>query len=188
MNKSETAAMLILLKQAYPAFYSKMSKADFDSTICLWQEMFADEDISLVKPALKALIATHSGYPPDIATVKNKISEIYSEASGEPTDEKLWQLLRKAIGNGLYGAKEEFDALPDILQSYLGDPSALTELAMIDVQTLNTVKHGQFLKQIKIMRERTRFRGTLPDDVRQMISGAANQMSESRGLIGKSKL
>ncbi len=187
MNKSETASMLILLKQAYPAFYSKMTKSDFEGTVNLWCEMFANEDIAFVKLALKSLIATHSGYPPDIAAIKGKICEIAAETSGEPSDEKLWQLLRKAIGNGLYGSKEEFDALPEILQMYLGHPSALTELAMIDSKTLNTVNHGQFLKQIKSIRERKNFCDTLSDDVRQLISEASNQMNKKQELIGGSE-
>ena len=169
MTRGETLQILSLLRASYPAFYSKFGKQELENIVSLWTEMFEDDDFRIVKYALKDLIATHTGYPPDIAALKNKIKEICSASLNEPTDEELWIRLKKAIGNGLYGAKQEFDKLPPVLQRYCGSPATLRELAVVSEDVLNTVNHGQFLKQIKIIKDREEYAAKLPDEVKMLV-------------------
>lgn len=170
MTREETTSVLKILKVSYPAFYSKFSKDDMVAVLDLWAEMFADDDVRVVKVALFKLIETHQGYPPDIAALKAKIRELVVASTGEPSDEELWRMLRNAVCNGYYGAKEEFDKLPRVVQRYLGSPSALRDLAQIDVRTLDTVTHGQFLKQIVSLRERQEFADSLPEPVKEAVA------------------
>ena len=170
MTRAETLQMLSLLRASYPAFYSKFQKAELENIANLWAEMFEEEDFSVTKYALKELIATHSGYPPDIASVKNKIKEICAIATNEETDEELWQRLKRAIANGIYGSREEFGKLPPVLQRYCGSPATLREMAMIDSDTVNTVNKGQFLRQIKIIREREEYAMRMPENVKLLVS------------------
>lgn len=170
MTREDTASVLKILKVSYPAFYSKFSKDDMVAVLDLWAEMFADDDVRVVKVALFKLIETHKGYPPDIAALKEKIRELVVASTGEPSDEELWRMLRNAVCNGYYGAKEEFDKLPRVVQRYLGSPSALRDLAQIDVRTLDTVTHGQFLKQIVSLRERQEFADSLPEPVKEAVT------------------
>lgn len=179
MTREEVTQMLSLLKVTYPAFYSKMKRDDLILIVDLWSDMFRDDDVNIVKYALKELIATHSGYPPDIAAVKNKMKELCSSATGEATDEDLWLLLKRAVSNGLYGAEQEFEKLPAVLKRYVGTPSTLTEMALIDTDTFNTVTHGQFLKQIKVIKEREEYSQNIPDDVKQLISSAYKPLVET---------
>ena len=64
MTREETSQMLTILKAAYPNFYSRMSAKDGLATLNLWAEMFAEEDVNVVRYSLKRLIETHSGFPP----------------------------------------------------------------------------------------------------------------------------
>lgn len=169
MSRDETIQVLALLRASYPAFYSKFGKAELEGIVNLWSEMFAHDDINIVKYALKELIATHSGYPPDIAALKTKMREVCSAATDEPTDEELWFILKKAVSNGNYGSQREFDKLPPVLQRYCGSPATLREFALIDSDTFNTVNHGQFLKQIKIIKEREEHSAKMPQEVRMLI-------------------
>lgn len=169
MTRAETLQILTLLRASYPAFYSKFGKSELESIVALWTEMFEGDDFNIVKYALKELIATHSGYPPDIAALKTKIREICSSATNEPTDEELWQMLKKATSNSTYNAAKEFERLPAVLQRYCGSPSTLREFALIDSDTFNTVNHGQFLKQIKIIKEREEYSAKIPDGVKMLI-------------------
>ena len=171
--------MLGLLKSAYQTFYRAMSPEDAKNTLDLWAEMFADDDVRVVKLALKKLIETHQGYPPDIAALKAKIREVVVAATGEPSDEELWRMLRKAAGNGYYGAREEFDKLPRVVQRYLGSPSALRDLSQIDERTLDTVTHGQFLKQIVSLRERQEFADSLPEPVKAAVGKLYGKMDDA---------
>ena len=179
MTREEVTQMLSLLKVTYPAFYSKMKRDDLILIVDLWSDMFRDDDVNIVKYALKELIATHSGYPPDIAAVKNKMKELCSSATGEATDEDLWLVLKKSVSNGLYGAEQEFEKLPAVLKRYVGTPSTLTEMALIDTDTFNTVTHGQFLKQIKVIKEREEYSQNMPDDVKRLISSVYKPLVET---------
>ena len=179
MTREEVTQMLSLLKVTYPAFYSKMKRDDLILIVDLWSDMFRDDDVNIVIYALKELIATHSGFPPDIAAVKNKMKELCSSATGEATDEELWLLLKRAVSNGIYGAQQEFEKLPRVLQRYLGSPRTLTEFAYIDSDTFNTVNHGQFLKQIKIIKEREEYSLRMPDEVKMLISSTYKPLVET---------
>ena len=173
MTRDETLTVLAVIRAAYPAFYNKANKQDIDISVNLWSEMFADDDYNIVQYALKQLIADHSGYPPDIAALKTKIKEVIQAATGAPTHEDLWQMLKSAAQNSGYCYEEEFAKLPPVLQRFLGSPHALHDLAVIDVQTFNTVYHGQFLKQIPTIEARMDYEASLPAPVKAAISAAA---------------
>lgn len=175
MTQQETAQVLTLLRAAYPAFYRKTTAQEAEIAVRLWAEMFAEDDYGIVQYALKQLIAEHSGYPPDIAALKTKIKEVIQAATGAPTHEDLWQMLKSAAQNSGYCYEEEFAKLPPVLQRFLGSPHALHDLAVIDVQTFNTVYHGQFLKQIPTIEARMDYEASLPAPVKAAISAAASQ-------------
>lgn len=168
MTRDETASMLTILKIAYPSFYAKMKPKDGLLTLELWSSLFRDDSVEIVKYALHNLIEIHNGFPPDIADVKAKVNEIVTVANKEPTDEELWQILKTAIEHGLYNAKEEFDSLPPVLKKYCGSPSTIRDLAAGNADTLNTVTHGQFMKQIGILKNRQKFEDELPESIREI--------------------
>lgn len=176
MTRTETLQILAVLQASYPAFYSRLSKPDLERVVALWTEMFSAEDYNLTKYAVKELIATHTGYPPDIAALKNKIDEIKSAALDKPTHEELWIILKAAVSNGYYGSSEEFEKLPPVLKRYCGSPATLREYALIDSDTFNTVVHGQFLKQIKIIENREEYAQRLPAEVRELIGSLAKPL------------
>lgn len=184
MTKDETAKILHILKVAYPAFYSKMRPADMVDTVSLWSTMFSEERFGVVQAAVYDLIQTHTGYPPEIADVKAKIREMISAATNEPTDEVLWQMLKRAVGNGYYGAKEEFEKLPPILKKFCGSPSWIREHAQVDISTLDTVTHGQFLRTIGNIRERESFNERMPEPIKQMIRASVHRLDEISSETG----
>ena len=171
MTREECSQMLTLLRTAYPGFYRNMKAEEGVRTLDLWTEMFSEEDCALTRLALRELISTHSGFPPDIAAVKEKLRAMKAAVLGEMSDEELWRILVKAASNGTYGAEEEFGQLPAVLQRYCGSPAALRDMARIDTETLNTVTHGQFLRQIRVAREREEFRERIPERLREALAG-----------------
>jgi len=183
LTQNETAQILALLNAAYPAFYSKYSEYEISGIVNLWTEMFADDDFGVVKYALKELIATHTGFPPDIAALKAKINSIVQAATDKPTHEELWHMLKAATKNSIYGAQQEFEKLPPVLKRFVGSPSSLREYAMIDPDTFNTVTRGQFLKQIKVIEEREEYSRSLPENVKFLISKMNNQLPEGRNQL-----
>ena len=182
MTRDETLTVLAVIRAAYPAFYGKANKQDIDISVNLWSEMFADDSYQVVNYALKQLIAEKTGFPPCIADLKQKIREVTTAATGAPTHEELWQMLRTATRNGLYGSEEEFAKLPPVLKRYLGAPSALRTMAVMDEDVLNSVVHGQFLKQISAIEDRERFDEEMPDNIRQLACAMAHRIPETHLL------
>ncbi len=179
MTREDTTSVLTILKVTYPSFYAKFSRDEMFAIVDLWSEMFRDDDVNIVKYALKELISTHSGFPPDIAKLKSKMNEISEVATGNNTDEELWQILKKAVSNGYYGSEEEFEKLPKALKRYCGTARTLRELAEIDADTFNTVNHGQFLKQISNIRKREEFSERMPEAVKDYITSATKNLDET---------
>ena len=52
-------------------------------------------------------------------------------------------------------------------------------MALIDTDTFNTVTHGQFLKQIKVIKEREEYSQNMPDDVKRLISSVYKPLVET---------
>lgn len=172
MTRDETLSMLSLLKAAYPSFYAKMTAKDAISVVDLWSEMFADDHVDVVKVALKSLIATHSGFPPDIADVKAEIKKITEAAVGTKTDAELWAQLEEAVTKHsayAHECNEAFKKLDPIVQSYVGSPSALHDMGMGDSKTFHTVTRGLFMKALPAMRQRIEYSSALPAGVKEHI-------------------
>lgn len=182
MDRTDVIATLKILKVAYPGFYSKMGKTDAEDTVSVWCDMFREEDVNVVKIALYKVIEEHTGFPPTIADIKTQIREMRRAATGEKTDEEVWSQLKAAVSNGYYGAKEEFAKLPPELQRYLGTPNTLRELSQVDTDTFNTVIHGQFLKQIGIIRDRVRFDNETPPEIKTLLGTVTKQMPANNRL------
>ena len=159
-----------VLKLAYPAFYSKFTNDDVRETINLWSDIFAADNAQVVTLAVRDLIQTHTGFPPEIADVRKKINDIVRSATGEPTDEEYWLLLRRALADGNWGAQEQFDRLPAPLQRYCGSASWLRDHARMDTETIDSVIHGQFLRQFPRVKEAQEYHDSLPEGVRQAIA------------------
>ena len=176
MTREETAACLKVLRLAYPTFYSRMRIADMRDTLDLWATIFVDDDPRIVTHAIRDLIQTHTGFPPEIADVKQKIREIVSAVTGAQTDEELWLTLIDATKNGYYGAEEEFQKLPPVVKRWCASPSRLRDLSHVDTEVLNTVVHGQFLKQITAMREQEEYKARLPAELQEYIASSFGRL------------
>lgn len=169
MTRQETASVLLILKAAYPQFYRDMSNDEAKATLSLWADMFVNDGMEIVKPALYQLIKNHAGYPPSIADVKEMILQITLAALSEPTDEELWHILREGVSDGLNGAKIYFEKLPPILKRYCQNPDWFRNHAVHDPQTLDTVDKSLFMKQISSMRTRMEFEAFTPDSVKRYL-------------------
>lgn len=79
MTQKEAAQILAILKAAYPNSYRGMKKDEATGTINVWTMQFADVPADIVLMALNKLIGS-SKFPPSIAEVKSKISNLHWEA------------------------------------------------------------------------------------------------------------
>lgn len=74
MERTDVVRLLGHLKQVYPQTFTKMTRADAESTISLWLEMLGGEDAEAANDAVNALIAEDTrGFPPKVSQVLARI-------------------------------------------------------------------------------------------------------------------
>ena len=173
MNKAETLKIMAILKVAYPAYYSRMERADLEATVNLWAEMFMDEPYDLVNVAIKSFVATDTdGYPPNIGKIKEAVRKIVQPE--QMTEQEAVALIMKASRNSAYHARKEFEKLPEICQKLVGDPQQLKDWSMMPAREVNTVISSNLQRSYKVLAERERELQALPSSVKQFVLAATD--------------
>jgi len=175
MNKFETIGIMAILKEAYPMYYRDKSKEDLNVAVSLWLEMFADDDINIVKASIKAYIANDvKGFPPVIGQIKNSMHKLTEPA--QLSEIEAWGLVSKAISNSCYNALEEFKKLPPIIQKTIGSSDRLREWSMVEIDTLQSVISSNFMRSYKVKSQNEQEYQKLPNDIKQLISRTTLQL------------
>ncbi len=165
----ETMGIMAILKEAYPMYYRNKSKEELNVAVNLWAEMFADDNINLVKGAVKAYIATdEKGFPPVIGQIKGKLYQITEPE--QLSEVEAWGLVSKAIQNGCYNSEKEFDKLPEIVQRTIGSPARLKEWSQVDLDSLQTVVSSNFMRSFRAKSKNDEDYKRLPNDIKQLVS------------------
>lgn len=162
MTRDETKQILGYLQCAYP---SAFGGDNLTATVNVWWDAFGDIDVHIVKHAVKNFVKS-SKFAPTIAGIQEQIDLITSEE----TNVDLWGRLHKAISNGIYGAKEEFEKLPPECKRFLGNAEVLKELAQSDSATINTVVKGQFMKRIDALEKHEKVQSGISDELKSVIA------------------
>lgn len=176
MDKKDILECLSLLKVAYPHIYRDISDGDAKALVNLWSFSFADSDPQTVKFAVSELIK-RSSYAPSIADIRDYISSMEDIASGTPSDSQMWSILLRAVRNGYYNFREEFEKLPDELKAYVGQPEQLRAWAQIDESIFNSVHQSNFMKNFKASRQRVKDSKLLSPEVKQLLLAQKKRMS-----------
>lgn len=173
MDRVETLKIMAVLRTAYPAYYGRQGAADADNAAKLWQCMFQSEPYAVVEAAVRRFLATDTkGFPPVIGQIKEQIRQITRPE--DRTEQEAWSLVARALRNGIYGAQEEFDRLPEDVQRIVNSPEQLREWAMMDADTVQSVVASNFQRSYRARAAATREWDKLPEPVRQMHQQFAN--------------
>ena len=169
MTKQETMAVMAILREAYPLYYRDKTKDEIIKSVNLWAEMFSDDDVNIVKASIKAFIASDTkGFPPVIGQIKHQIQKLL--APEDMTEVHAWDLVSKAIRNGTYGAEEEFEKLPIVIQKAIGSPDRLREWSGVEPSEVQTVVASNFMRSYRAKLAHEEEYSRLPNDVKQMMA------------------
>lgn len=173
MDTKETAAVLAVIKTAYPKYYDNKTEKELKDTVSLWQAMLAEYQSQIVTSAVKALIATNK-YPPTIAEVIEKINFLTNpNRMGEV---EAWGLVKAAIRNSAYHSIEEFDKLPDDIKATLGSPSTLREWAISEDENSETVIASNFMRSYRAKVDERKTIEAIPSSIKAMVLEASEKM------------
>lgn len=166
MTKEETKVILNAMMIAYPNY----KPSDIRGTIQLWASMFESVPLPAVESALRIYISTdRSGFAPTIG----KLLGILQDATKpELTATEAWSLVRKAIRNGIYGSKEEFEKLPPVIQRAVGSEKSIEMWARVGADEVETVIQSQFIKAYKSATLQENMTAAIPEKAMAIIQSA----------------
>lgn len=175
MNRDETIKLLTLVKLSYPMWSKDLKDTDARAMVMLWGDMLGEYEFDIVQAALKSLLATNK-WPPSIAEIIEKAQFINSGGRQELSEIEAWSMVRKALGNGTYGAREEFERLPSEIQAVLREPATIKNWAQLEPTEIDTVVASNFMRSFKEVRKREKEYKALPGDVRTLIANTTNKL------------
>lgn len=73
--------------------------------------------------------------------------------------------------------QEQFETASPEVKKFFGDVRQVAELARTDIDTVNTVTKGQFLKQYEVLVQREQERKMLPPQMQELTKQLAEKMS-----------
>lgn len=173
MNKQETVQVITLLAGNYDSI-AKKDATQKQLMINTWQECLGDLDYNLVLQAVKRTIIT-SPYPPTINEIRKNAIELVTPTEANSLD--YWNECYKMICGGTYMTQEEFDNHSEICKKFLGSIEQLRNYAIGDIQVINTVVKGQFMKQFEMIITREKENRLLPPKMQDMTKQLAEKMS-----------
>ena len=175
MTKKEMAEIIALMQTNYPDDFRGMSDKVMNGKINLWFMQFRDDDYKEVLAAVMAHIATDTNrFMPPVGVIKAKLTEI--RMGDELTELEAWGLVQKALRNGYYGAQEEFDKLPPVVQRLVGSPNQLREWAQMDSEVVSSVVASNFQRSYKVRAKKEQEFLALPSAVRETMGKIAAGM------------
>ena len=178
MNSEETSRVLAIIQATFPTW--KVSDTDREVTLKAWHTVLADYPYEQIVYALKAYIKTDTkGFAPSPGQL---INMLVSHASSDtaPNEGIAWSMVYKAICNGGYHAKEEFEALPEEIQKAVGNFEQIRNWAM-DSDFNEGVTASNFKKAYRQVLERKKEEMMLGPKLVNMLEGIGNQLAITKG-------
>ena len=140
-----------------------------------WQECLGDLDYKLVLQAVKKTII-ESPYPPTIHDIRKNAVEMVNPTT-KRTAIEAWSEAYSMICGGLYMTQEQFEMASPEVKKFFGNVRQVKELAQTDIEVVNTVTKGQFLKQYDVLIDREKEQKLLPQNMQDFIGQLADKMS-----------
>lgn len=164
MQENETKKIIAAMITAYPNYRPENIKM----TVELWTEMLVDYGYEQIATALKAYITSNTtGFAPAIGQLIAMVQKV----SGEPelNEMEAWALVSRALRNGYYGAEEEFEKLPPMVQKAVGNPGNLRNWSQTETGSVENVIQSNFLRTYRAVVARNSEIQRMPQEVRKLI-------------------
>lgn len=174
MKKSEMVQIITLLAGNYESVANK-SQVQREMMLNTWQECLGDLDYKLVLQAVKKTII-ESPYPPTIHDIRKNAVEMVNPTTSRTAIE-AWNEAYSMICGGIYMTQEQFEMASPEVKKFFGNVRQVAELARTDLDTVNTVTKGQFLKQYEVLVNREKEQKLLPQQMQDFIGQLADKMS-----------
>ena len=172
MTIDETKKILAYIEALFPTF----EVSDPMTTAEAWHLELKDYPAEQIMAALKIYIKTsNTAFAPSPSQLIGAMKSV--RHSEELTEGEAWAMVKKAIRDSGYHAKERFDELPPIVQKAVGSPSMLQQWGMTDSDEVNTVIMSNFQRTYKAELSRKEFNDSISPKLANIIKGVTEKVS-----------
>lgn len=176
MTRDEIKQLLMRISSVY---LNWKPQAELKYIVETWWEYLSEYTYNEIKMALKAYISTDtSGFAPSIGQLIEKMRTI--SAPEELSEMEAWTLVSKALRNGYYGAEQEFEKLPPLVQKAVGAPSQLRNWSQTDSESVENVIQSNFMRTYRQEIAKSREMRKIPQDVLEALEQSDNRLIENK--------
>lgn len=165
MTREETKVIIRTMAALYPSF----KPADLTDTVNAWAVMLKDKDYKMTQAALKWYAESdQSGFAPSIGQLVDRYRRLTE--GDEPQAEEAWALVRRAIANSAYSARQEYARLPETIQKAVGSADVLRTWSQSELEDLGYIEAG-FVKNYRAVLERKRDYAAAGEELQRLMTG-----------------
>lgn len=165
VTRDETKQLLMRISSVYPNW---KPQAELKYVVETWWEYLSEYTYNEMKTALKAYILTDtSGFAPSIGQLIEKMRAI--STPDELSEMEAWSLVSRALRNGYYGAEQEFEKLPPLVQKAVGAPSQLRNWSQTDSESVENVIQSNFMRTYRAVVGREMEMSKMPSDIKKLF-------------------
>lgn len=175
MTRDEAKKIVMVIVSTYPNWHP----LDMSFTVDAWATIFESFTYKDINAALKAFIVSDtSGFAP----VPGQIIGLLDRAANrqELNEMEAWMLVSKALRNGYYGAEQEFEKLPLLVQKAVGAPSQLRNWSQTDSESVENVIQSNFMRTYRQELAKSREMRKIPQETRSALEQSKNMLIEDK--------
>ena len=175
MTREELLPVLAIIRTNYRLQFRDMSKDEANDMLNLWAIAFSNDDAEVIRAAVWSYMNAKNDFAPKIGDIREIANRLVG--GDELTEGSAWNMVAKAIKNGIYGSAEEFAKLPKEVQRIVGSPNQLRDWAEMETDTVNSVVASNFQRAFRRYQESRNNYEAIPMPIRL-------RLEKSYGAIG----
>ena len=169
MTKEEAAKIVGIILFNYPDTLRDVSDEAYITYVENWHFFFKDDSYGEVMQAVQKIISSsQERFAPNIGMIREQMRK-NREPKGGLSEQEAWELVKRALRNGLYGYKEEFAKLPPTVQRCVGSENMIREWAEMESETLDSVVASNFMRSFRAIRQSAEEDARTPDAIREQL-------------------
>lgn len=169
MTQKEAAKIVDVLMFNYPDTLRNNSEEALVTYIENWHFFFKDDSYAEVLAAVQKIISSsQERFAPNIGMIREQMRK-NREPKGGLSEQEAWELVKRALRNGLYGYKEEFAKLPPTVQRCVGSENMIREWAAMESETLDSVVASNFMRSFRAIRQNAEEEARTPAAMREQL-------------------
>lgn len=162
MDKDKFKVLVKAMKAVYtdPKFIP--DKYAFD----VWYSLLQDLEYETASIAIEKYMLSNK-FPPTISDIREQYTSVTNPE--QLSEMEAWSLVSRALRNGYYGAEQEFDKLPKIVQKAVGTPSQLRNWSQTSIESIENVIQSNFMRTYRAVVSREKEIEKMPVRIQEVI-------------------